>query len=455
METVQCYICGDSFLTKGSNSTKNEIIYICPSCRKKYTLAEISEIYKKSNYKKPDQERNCDDSTSLMDNYFIIAESAFDAGNKHEAEIYCMKILETNPKASKAWFLKGKVSGWQSTTSNIRFKEAINCFINAINNEEITERSDTRTQVKIETQRLGESIIYLVCENFEYEPTYSSYLLIIKTFMSILCECLELRKFGISLDSLFSELSEIINNSSMKTYRKVENEYNKQEYPNDFSWKHFRKIAEYCLLLQELIVKTDELKKDSKTKCYEQMIDIQTGIIGSFSCKYSGGRYIVDNCLDLLDQLKYVNNIMGWHQKIKELNSNYIIPRESFNSIKSGMSVKQARKDFSVTAKPWKNAYSLDNKKDGKGACYIATCVYGSYDCPQVWTLRRYRDLILSQNVLGRIFIHTYYLVSPSLVNWFGSYSWFRIIFKKILDYFVLKLQYKGINSNPYIDKKW
>lgn len=24
--------------------------------------------------------------------------------------------------------------------------------------------------------------------------------------------------------------------------------------------------------------------------------------------------------------------------------------------------------------------------------CYVATCVYGSYDCPEVWTLRRFRD---------------------------------------------------------------
>ena len=27
-----------------------------------------------------------------------------------------------------------------------------------------------------------------------------------------------------------------------------------------------------------------------------------------------------------------------------------------------------------------------------KGGCYVATAVYGSYDCPQVWTLRRVRD---------------------------------------------------------------
>ncbi|MDR0918559.1 MAG: hypothetical protein LBM93_04840 [Oscillospiraceae bacterium] len=30
------------------------------------------------------------------------------------------------------------------------------------------------------------------------------------------------------------------------------------------------------------------------------------------------------------------------------------------------------------------------------GRCYIATAVYGSYDCPEVWTLRRFRDYILA-----------------------------------------------------------
>ena len=33
---------------------------------------------------------------------------------------------------------------------------------------------------------------------------------------------------------------------------------------------------------------------------------------------------------------------------------------------------------------------SIDNPSNG--ACYVATAVYGSYDCPEVWTLRRFRD---------------------------------------------------------------
>ena len=29
--------------------------------------------------------------------------------------------------------------------------------------------------------------------------------------------------------------------------------------------------------------------------------------------------------------------------------------------------------------------------------CYVATAVYGSYDCPEIWTLRRFRDKVLAR----------------------------------------------------------
>ena len=51
-----------------------------------------------------------------------------------------------------------------------------------------------------------------------------------------------------------------------------------------------------------------------------------------------------------------------------------------------------------------------------KQGCYAAAC--GSYDCPQVWTLRRFRDNTLAGTWYGRAFIHAYYAVSPALVPW-------------------------------------
>ena len=89
------------------------------------------------------------------------------------------------------------------------------------------------------------------------------------------------------------------------------------------------------------------------------------------------------------------------------------------------------------------------------GGCYIATAVYGSYDCPQVWTLRRYRDDTLASTLGGRCFIYTYYAISPTLVRWFGESDWFVNTSKRILDEMVQQLNDDGISDLPYDDKQW
>ena len=93
-----------------------------------------------------------------------------------------------------------------------------------------------------------------------------------------------------------------------------------------------------------------------------------------------------------------------------------------------------------------------ENMVQGKNACYIATCVYGSYDCPEVWTLRRFRDQYLYRTVLGRVFIKVYYTVSPVLVKEFGDKEWFKKIWRNFLDKRVAVLKNKGYEDTPYCD---
>lgn len=87
--------------------------------------------------------------------------------------------------------------------------------------------------------------------------------------------------------------------------------------------------------------------------------------------------------------------------------------------------------------------------------CYIATCVYGSYNCPQVWTLRRYRDITLAKTWFGRTFIKIYYAISPTIVEWFGNADWFKKMWKLKLDRIVANLNYNGVDNTPYDDKDW
>ena len=89
------------------------------------------------------------------------------------------------------------------------------------------------------------------------------------------------------------------------------------------------------------------------------------------------------------------------------------------------------------------------------GCCYVATCVYGSYDCPEVWTLRRFRDNKLAETWYGRAFVKTYYAISPTLVKWFGHTEWIKRMWRGTLDRMVKNLQEQGFEDTPYNDRKW
>lgn len=107
--------------------------------------------------------------------------------------------------------------------------------------------------------------------------------------------------------------------------------------------------------------------------------------------------------------------------------------------------------------KKGENQSTVNNSSNSStsGGCYVATAVYGSYDCPQVWTLRRYRDNVLATTWYGRTFIRTYYAVSPILVKWFGHTEWFKNMWKGKLDCMVATLQNKGFEDTPYDDRQW
>lgn len=58
-----------------------------------------------------------------------------------------------------------------------------------------------------------------------------------------------------------------------------------------------------------------------------------------------------------------------------------------------------------------------DQIKSDKGGCFIATVCYGSYDSPEVLTLRQFRDHILLNNIIGSSFVSLYYTLSPPVAD--------------------------------------
>jgi len=117
----------------------------------------------------------------------------------------------------------------------------------------------------------------------------------------------------------------------------------------------------------------------------------------------------------------------------------------------AGIGLKEAKE--AIESYMAENYNTNQNNSTQKGGCYVATCVYGSYDCPEVWILRRYRDNYLDQRWYGRVFIQIYYAISPTVVKLFGDYDSFKRFFKPRLDSMVERLSALGYEDTPYSDK--
>ena len=69
-----------------------------------------------------------------------------------------------------------------------------------------------------------------------------------------------------------------------------------------------------------------------------------------------------------------------------------------------------------------------------KSGCFIATAVYGNYDHSQVMVLRQFRDTQLLSNNLGKIFVKTYYFVSPPIADFLQKHQTMAKPIKVLLD---------------------
>lgn len=88
------------------------------------------------------------------------------------------------------------------------------------------------------------------------------------------------------------------------------------------------------------------------------------------------------------------------------------------------------------------------------GGCYIATAVYGSYDCPEVWVLRRWRDTRLASTATGRGVIRLYYLTSPTILRALEGREWLMEAIRRPLSRLVDRLRARGYSSLPYTDRE-
>ena len=86
-----------------------------------------------------------------------------------------------------------------------------------------------------------------------------------------------------------------------------------------------------------------------------------------------------------------------------------------------------------------------------KEGCYVATAVYGDYDCPEVRVLRRFRDQSLNRTWAGRRVVQAYYLGSPHAARLMPSVT--RPVARPLLDRLVDLLERRALRRSQSSDE--
>ena len=83
-----------------------------------------------------------------------------------------------------------------------------------------------------------------------------------------------------------------------------------------------------------------------------------------------------------------------------------------------------------------------NNSNSKTGGCYIATVCYGSETAPEVISLKKFRDEILSKSLFGRLFIKLYYALSPYIAEKMKNKNRLNnIVRSKLLDKIVKRIK--------------
>ena len=239
-------------------------------------------------------------------------------------------------------------------------------------------------------------------------------------------------------------------------WEEVEKYYNmvEQNAPKNMEAVFFSSFGKAMLSLTD----SEYFKRDQKFSVLNKSISV---INDYFEETDENKEEVLRKISEAIEQMYAVSFVYGTAQNQPvQANRSYTIQLE--NSVRTAFltelkQIKEAHPDLTYLDELITKNSEINNSTTtaSGGCCYVATAVYGSYDCPEVWTLRRFRDDSLAETWYGRAFIKTYYAISPTLVKWFGHTEWFKKMWRGTLDRMVKNLQTKGFESTPYEDKQW
>ena len=245
MKQLTCEMCGSTDLVKQDG------VFVCQVCGCKYSIEEARKMMVEGTVEVAGTVKV--DNTGLIDSYLQMAENALDSGNNAEAENYANKIIEIDPKSYRAWFIKGKAAGWQTTGRNNRYPESIVNWINAYQFAPEDKKEALSDEIKAEAMSISAAILQMELNSFtnfrsqENKNDIDNALSMIEKQLGILKE-----KTGIDVytDAFKTILGRAVNGGAVSASNAADKDFGPNNSDRSkYAWDRFTDAQDWCLSL--------------------------------------------------------------------------------------------------------------------------------------------------------------------------------------------------------------
>lgn len=232
------------------------------------------------------------ETNQMIQNFFILAQTAYDSQNYMDAESYANRIIEIEPTNCDAWLMKGNCAGWQTFTPNFRMVESINCWNTCIINSSAEDKEDYLFTVRTNCIEVAIAYVMRNITEFKKNPSEES-LATIKEAVDFIEPIMRKANetFGVDIvvyeDKLSSNISALVTDVSKQATTAFGK---RKETQTDEAFAKFIKVQDFCI--EAWVYLMDLAKKHGTvTAILHSIVKMHETIIRSCSYKQSGNKF--------------------------------------------------------------------------------------------------------------------------------------------------------------------
>jgi len=232
------------------------------------------------------------ETNQMIQNFFILAQTAYDSENFMDAEQYANRIIEVDPTNCDAWLMKGNCAGWQTFTPGFRLVESINCWNTCLVNSTEAEREDYLFTVRTNCIEIAVAYILRNIQDFKKDPCENTINKIKETidFVEPMMKKAN-QTFGVELvvyeDKLASNISALANEVSKQATQTFGK---RKETQTDEAFAKFIQIQDHCINLWDFLMDLAK-KHGTVTAILHTIVKMHETIIRSCGYKQSGNKF--------------------------------------------------------------------------------------------------------------------------------------------------------------------